>query len=222
MGLLDDLKKQAEMVKTQQISADSLRDEKLKLVEDKMKQTFQYVNELLKQLAVIKPVNPMIYSIPGIGDLRDLAFADSFIDYRRRRMNDKDYFDAINFYLKWSSGATLVVERDMPATAQKARDALFGSNMKFTEEEIKNARGVVANTKFTVQSVVVTDLVIKGDYDQGRLLIRARNMLRLGADDFVVPAGDVNDALLEDFAKTLIGQHGSFRKFRVLPGTLQA
>ena len=42
MGLLDDLKKQADLVKTQQILQQNLQGDKLKLVEDKMKQTFQY------------------------------------------------------------------------------------------------------------------------------------------------------------------------------------
>ena len=66
MGLLDDLKKQADLVKTQQILQQNLQGDKLKLVEDKMKQTFQYVHELLKQLAVLKPTSPLVYSIPGV------------------------------------------------------------------------------------------------------------------------------------------------------------
>jgi len=41
MGLLDDLKKQADLVKTQQILQQHLQGHKLKLVEDRMKQTFQ-------------------------------------------------------------------------------------------------------------------------------------------------------------------------------------
>jgi len=65
MGLLDDLKKQADLVKTQQILQQNLQGDKLKLVEDKMKQTFQYVHELLKQLAVLKPTSPLVYSILG-------------------------------------------------------------------------------------------------------------------------------------------------------------
>src|SRR5260221_14313897 len=53
MGLLDDLKKQAKLVKTQQILQQKLKGYKPNLVGDKMKQTFQYVHELLKQLAVV-------------------------------------------------------------------------------------------------------------------------------------------------------------------------
>lgn len=216
MGLLDDLKKQAEMVKTQQLSQDSLRDEALRLVEEKMKHSFHYLNDLLKQLAVIKPTNPTVYSVPGVGDLKDLLFSDSFIDFRRKRINDRDHFDVITFYLKWESGASLVVTRDMPVTVQKVRDLLFSYSLKFAEEETRNERGIVANTKFTVQPVIVTDIAIKADHVQGRLLLTTKNLQRLGRDEFVLPAGEIDDALLEEFAKALIGQPNAFpfRKYR--------
>ena len=50
MGLLDDLKKQAEQVKTQQLSKEQLQQHGVKDIDDKAKQLFQYVGELLKQL----------------------------------------------------------------------------------------------------------------------------------------------------------------------------
>ena len=70
MGLLDDLKKQADMVKSQQLSQMSILPESIKLVDAKMHETFLYLNDLLKRLAVLKPTNPTVYSIPGVGDFQ--------------------------------------------------------------------------------------------------------------------------------------------------------
>lgn len=218
MGLLDDLKKQAEMVKTQENFQQTLRAENLKVVEEKMKQTFQYVNELLKQLAVLKPVNPAVFSVPGVGDLKNLGFLESFIDYRRKRMHDHDYFDSISFYLKWGSDTSLVVERDMPAAAQKVRDALFGFGLKFNEEEVKGQRGTAALWRFTIQVGLVTDVTIRADHAQGALLIAGKNLMHLGKDDYSIPAVDVQEVLLEEFAKTLLGQGGGLRKYRTVLG----
>ena len=36
-------------------------------------------------------------------------------------------------------------------------------------------------------------------------------------DTFAVPAAALNEALLEEFAKTLLGQPGAFRKYRSAP-----
>src|SRR6266852_2970700 len=134
MGLLDDLKKQADLVKTQQIHQQNLQGDKLKLVEDKMKQTFQYVHELLKQLAVVKPTSPLVYT-------------ESFIDYRKKRINDKEYFDTMHFFVKWASPDTVVLEKDMPPVMQRIRESLWLSKVKFVEEEKKNAKGFVIGAK---------------------------------------------------------------------------
>jgi hypothetical protein len=214
MGLLDDLKKQADMVKSQQISAQSNLLESVKLVESKMNQTFIYLNDLLKQLAVIKPTNPMAYSIPGIADFQNLAFAEAFCDYRKKKIADKDHYDTITMFIKWASPVSLTIERDMPATIQKVRDALWGVNLKFSEEEVKKG-GNFQKMKFTVPSAVTLDLVITADHENARLVAKCKNIFRLGPDELRIPAAEINDAFLEEFAKTLIGQPSALRKYRV-------
>jgi hypothetical protein len=214
MGLLDDLKKQAEMVKSQQLSQQSMLQESIKLVEAKMHQTFLYLNDLLKQLAVLRPTNPTAYSIPGIGDFQNLEFAESFIDYRKKKLFDKDYYDVITFFIKWASPANLVLERDMPATIQKVRDVLWNFGLKFTEEEIKKPGGGYQKMKFTVPNAITCDITIAADHDNGLLVVKGKHFLRLGADELRIPAGDLNEALLEEFAKMLIGQPSVLRKYR--------
>lgn len=215
MGLLDDLKKQADLVKTQQILQQNLQGDKLKLVEDKMKQTFQYVHELLKQLAVVKPTSPLAYSIPGVADFRNLVFTESFIDYRKKRIGDKEYFDTTHFFVKWAGPDTVVLEKDMPPAMQRIREALWLSKVKFVEEEKKSAKGFVIGAKFTVPAAVLTDIVIKADHEQGKLHVQATHLFGLGVEYLSIPAHEISDDMLEDFAKALIGQQSEIRKYRV-------
>jgi hypothetical protein len=223
MGLLDDLKKQADLVKTQQILQQNLHGDKLKLVEDKMKQTFQYVHELLKQLAVVKPASPLVYSIPGVADFRNLVFTESFIDYRKKRINDKEYFDTTHFFVKWAGPDTVVIEKDMPPMMQRIRESLWLSKVKFVEEEKKSAKGFVIGAKFIVPAAVLTDIVIKADHEQGKLHVQATHLFGLGVEYLSIPAQEINDDMLEDFAKALIGQQSEIRKFRVAgaPGSFR-
>lgn len=214
MGLLDDLKKQAEMVKSQQLSQQSMLQESIKLVEARMHQTFLYLNDLLKQLAVLKPANPMVFSIPGIGDFQNLQFAESFIDYRKKTLFDESYYDVITLFIKWASPTSLVLERDMPATIKKVSDVLWSFGLKFTEEKIKKPGGGFEKMKFTVPSTVTCDITISADHENGRLVVKGKHFLRLGADELRIPAGDINEALLEEFAKMLIGQRSGLRKYR--------
>ena len=214
MGLLDDLKKQADMVKSQQLSQQSMREESIKLVEAKMHQTFLYLNDLLKHLAVLRPTNPTPYSIPGIGDFQNLAFAESFIDYRKKKIGDKDYYDFLTFFIRWALPTSLVLERDMPVTMQKVRDVLWSYGVKFTEEEIKKPGGGFQRMKFNVPASITCDITITADPDSCRLVVKGKHFLRLGADELRIPADEINEALLEEFAKMLIGQPSVLRKYR--------
>jgi hypothetical protein len=215
MGLLDDLKKQADLVKTQQILQQNLQGDKLKLVEDKMKQTFQYVHELLKQLGIVKPTSPLVYAIPSVTEFKNLVFAESFIDYRKKRIGDKEYFDTIHFFIKWAGPDTFVAERDMPPAMQRIREQLWLSKVKFIEEEKKNAKGFVVGAKFIVPAAVLTDIIIKADHEQGRLHFQTTHMFGLGVEYLSVPGAEIGEAMLDDLAKALIGQPSDIRKYRV-------
>ena len=37
-------------------------------------------------------------------------------------------------------------------------------------------------------------------------MVKGKHFFRLGADELRIPAGDINEAMLEEFAKMLIGQ----------------
>ena len=215
MGLLDDLKKQADLVKTQQISQQTLQGDRLKLVEDKMKQTFQYVHELLKQLGIVKPTSPLVYAIPGVTEFKNLVFAESFIDYRKKKINDKEYFDTVHFFIKWAGPDTYTTEKDMPPAMQRIREALWLSKVKFIEEEKKNAKGFVVGAKFIVPASVLTDVIFKADHEQGKLNFQTTHMFGLGVEYLSVPAQEINEGMLDDLAKALIGQQSEIRKYRV-------
>jgi len=215
MGLLDDLKKQADTLKTQSVQSQTVQTGKIKLVEDKMKQTFLYVNDLLKQLVVVKPANPLIFSIPGVASLQGLTFADSFIDYRRKRIADKEYYDTITFFIKWTSDKTIVMEYNDAIAAQKAREAIWASKMKFTEEEKKSPKGFLMGAKYTIPAVVVSDVVIKADHDNAKLLVQAKNLFSIGVEQLEIPVLEINEALLEELAKALIGQQSGILKFKI-------
>ena len=64
----------------------------------------------------------------------------------------------------------------------------------------------------------MTDVTIRADHAQGRLLMTGKNLMQLGKDDYSIPAVDVQEALLEEFAKTLLGQGSGLRKYRTVLG----
>ena len=221
MGLLDDLKRQADTLRTQTSLKSSLRDENVRAVEEGMHRAFFYVLELFKQLAVLQPVNPVVYTLQGIGELRNLRYADSFIDARKKKIGDRDVYDYVDFWIKWSSPESLTVERDMPPAIARVRDLLWGANIKFTEEEVRNEQRSLVKVVFKIPAALSTDFTLRADHENRRLLFYGKNALRLAKDDFAVPADEFSEATVEELAKLLLGQPSEFSKrYRtVLPHT---
>ena len=212
MGLLDDLKKQADLARTHDSLQKSIREENVRAVEEAMHRLFLYLIDLFKQLAILKPVNPINYSLTGIGDLKGLNYTDAFVDGRRKRVGDRDVYDYIDFWLKWTYPGNLVVERDMPQTIAKVKDLLWANNIKFTEEEKRNEQRSLVKVIFTIPKAVIVDFTARADHEGRRVLFFSKNALRLGVDDFAVPADELNEAVIEELAKMLIAQPSEFAK----------
>jgi hypothetical protein len=220
MGLLDDLKRQADMVRTHDSLQKSNLQENVRVVDQAMHKTFLYLLELFKQLEVIRPANPVVYHIEGVGTIKDLKYGGGFVDPRKKKFADRDVYDYMDFYVKWAAPASMVIERDMPHTIKKVRDMLWLFNIKFTEVETKTPYGSVSKVQFTIPAAVTVNFTLKADIEGRRLLFYGKNALQLGIDDFALPADDLTDPVLEELAKMLIGQRNDFIKYRTtLPRT---
>jgi hypothetical protein len=120
----------------------------------------------------------------------------------------------MDFYVKWAAPGNLVVERDMPPTIKKVRDMLWLSNIKAAEVETKTAYGSLGKVKFTIPVALTVSFTLKADIEGRRLLFYGKNALRLATDDFVVPADELSDEMLEELAKLLLGQRSNFMRYR--------
>lgn len=214
MGLLDDLKKKADALQTQQLTQDQLRQADVDAVDKALRDTFRYLDDLLKQLTVIKPENASTFSLPALGDIKGLKFDEAFINYRQKREGARDVFDYVALYIKWAGDKPMMVVRDLPPAIERLRKQLDEYNLKFDVKEDFNERRSITKATFNVQCRVRSDVEIRGLYGQGKLRIEAKNLLRFGADYFTVPAEDISEPVLEELARMLLGEPSGFRRYR--------
>lgn len=214
MGLLDDLKKKADALQTQKLTQEQLRQADVDLVDKALRQTFRYLDELLKQLSVIRPENASTFALPALGDMKGLRFDESFINYRTRREGGREVFDYVSLFITWKGDTNLTVVRDLPPAIEKLRRQLDEYNLKFDVKEDFNERRSITKATFSVPSRVRSDVEIRGLYGQGKLRIEAKNLLRFGADFFTVPAEDIGEPVLEELARMLLGESSGLRRYR--------
>ena len=208
------MRKKADALRQQQREAEEIRQQDINAVDYALRQTFSYLSDLLKQLEVIRPTSSAAYALPRIGDMRELKFSESFIDYRRKRMGDREVFDYVTFFVKWAGERDLVVVRDMPPEIEKVRNQLYDCNLKFDLNEERDERHALVKATFTIPCQIRTDVWIRGLHAEAKVRIEARNLQRFEVDEFLIPAQDVNEATLEEFARTLLGERSSLGRYR--------
>ena len=205
MGLLDDLKKQADAVKAQDTDkTESLRTSAV-AVDHSLRRTFLYLNDLGKQLNVVQMPSPFAFDLPTIGKIDGLIIKDFFCDFRSKHFIDKDYYGEVHVaYRAWSD--KLITVKKGPDDMEKFRDLLWQSNIEHKSEVFRNERKVITHEVFKIVCDFRVQGRIEGDHENGKLKISTKNVGGFNVDLFNMLAQEMNDHAVEEFAKNFIGR----------------
>ena len=209
MGLLDDLKKQADAVKAQDTDkTESLRTQAV-AVDHSLRRTFLYLNDLGKQLNVVQMPSPFVFDLPTIGKVDGLIIKDFFCDFRSKHFIDKDYYGEVHVAYRCFSEKILTIKKG-PDDMEKFRDLLWQSNIEHKSEVFRNERKVITHEVFKVVCDFRVQGRVEGDHENGKLKISTKNVGGFNVDLFVLLAQEMNDQAVEEFAKYFIGRSNNW------------
>lgn len=212
MGLLDDLKQQADSVRQkEQISQEEI-SQNLLLSHGKLKEALHYWVELFNSLNVIKPVVERFYYLEG-GAIRmdNLRQSDYNVNGRRLTLDHKDYIEALVLRFHCSSEQKLTIEKLTDPLVQRMREHLWTNNLKFDLKEIRNERGYVERGIFTMNCDVPVMVTMVGDLENGRIKVVAKNLEKFGEFTNFYDFDEFNKDTLEELAKVILAKPNNFR-----------
>ena len=205
MGLLDDLKKQADALKANEVDkTESLRSSAV-AVDHSLRRSFLYLNDLGKQLNVVQMPSPFKFELPSVGDIDGLVVKDFFCDFRSKHFIDKDYYGEVHVAYRAWSDRVLTVKKG-PDEMEKFRDILWQNNLEHTSEQFRDNRKVITHEVFKVKCDLRVQAKIEGNHETARLKIVTKNVGGLQVDIFNLMAAEMNDKAIEEFAKYFIGR----------------
>jgi hypothetical protein len=205
VGLLDDLKQQADALRAQDVDrTESLRSNAV-AVDHALRRAFLYMNDLGKQLNVVKMPSPFVYKLPTVGDIADLVFKDFFADFRTRNFIDKDYYGEVHLATRCWSDKVLTIKKG-PDDMEKFRDILWQYNIEHKSEQYRDQRKVITHEIFEVKCDFRVQAKFEGDHESGKLKIMVKNIGDFTIDVFQMLASEFNDKAVEEFAKYFIGR----------------
>ena len=216
MGLLDDLKKEAETLKNQEAVKSQSIKANAAAVDRALRKTFQYMSELFKQLNVVKPPCAHVYDLLTVGKIDGLIQSDYRIEFRTSQRENAEHYENVTINFKRSKPEQLTVKREAELI-ERFRDLLWQNNMRFTSEPFKNDRRVTTHEVFKINCEVICGADVVGDYDNGVIRFKLKNVEDFGPTIYTLEPDTVTDKALEELAKLFIGKDSNFKDLNRRP-----
>ena len=222
MGLLDDLKKQAESAKGNDASKTAMLQSNIAATDTALKAATKYLSTLAAQLNVLKPVSNRVYPLDQAGELTGLAQTDFFADSRTRDVEGKMYVGQVLLNFRCGLAKPKEIRRNFDQI-EAFHKLLTRVGAKYTSQVFKNERGVVTHEIFKVTGEFLVQVLFDGDHVNGEIKITAKNLSGFGFVSMIANARDFNEAMFDELTKIIIGQPSDFWKLgKRVPVTGQA
>lgn len=212
MGLLDELKQQADALRQQQQQSAAERNQSLLRAHAKLKDALHYWIELFNSLNVIKPAIPRNYYLDsGVARFDGLMQCDYNVSGRHLTQDHRDYIDAMALRFRCVADRKVTIEKQGDRLVQQLREHLFVNNLRFDLQEIRNERGYVERGIFTLYCDVPVLINIAADLDTSLIRIITRNFAALGEYEYVYDYDEFGSEIMEELAKAILGKPNAFR-----------
>jgi hypothetical protein len=175
-------------------------------VSDALQRAYQYLKDLTEQLNVVKPAYDKGYRIVGVPEFGNLAWETGRIDFRSREISPtKKLYEQVAMHFRLSGNKQIRVTRENPAS-DRLRQVLRDNKMEFQESGSRNEKGYTDKTTFVLQCEVRASLILEGDFGNGRIMLRTRNVERFGmAEHRLVPEA-IADKSLDELTAYILGE----------------
>jgi hypothetical protein len=212
MGLLDDLKQQADTLRQKQQVTQAELNQNLQLAHAALKDGLHYLVDLFNSLNVIKPVVTRYYYLEGgATKLENLLQCDYNCNGRRLTVDHRDYIEAIVLRFRCLAPGQITIEKVSDPMVQRLRDHLWTHALKFDVNEVRNERGYIERGQFTVKCEVPVTITISADLENAMIKINCKNLEKLGEYTYSYDFDEFGKDVLEELGKVIIAKPNTFR-----------
>lgn len=167
---------------------------------------YGYLKELAEQLNVINPAYPKGYSVAGVPEFNGLSWEEGHADFRMREISPiLKLYERVSLRFRLSGRKQIRVDREYPAS-EKLKQWLADCNIEFNEQDAWNARGSIERTTFVFPCEVKASVLLFGQFELGKLLLRTRNVSGFGATEHILAPEAITDESLDELTGFILGE----------------
>lgn len=197
-SFLEQLKKQAEQVKTQESEAEKRKKQLLahleKVTKPKMRQIYFYLYEMVEHLKLIKPNPPVFYTLPILGEYKDLK-QDEYILSGFDEQN-------LSFFLRIAchTHRKNVFEIKDESKVKEMCNYLYSHNIRFKWIQENDKQQKFFRAIFQLDGEIFLEFNFRAEPQTANIHLNVRNFEEFGKVDYLIPPQDVDNKFLDQLA----------------------
>jgi hypothetical protein len=211
VGFLDDLKRQAEAVKAEQTVDVAVLERNTLLAEAACKTAFNYLDTLMRQLEVLKPVSKARYVLDRRTSFDKLPLSEMKVDARRKKLRGSEVCDYIALHARLRNGQKLALVKDFLPDIEQIESRIRQSGAPVHAQAVRNAEnGKLQEMRYELAVDFALAVHITPEHDRGRLLFKLINFDGFETVTAEFSALEVGSARLDELARWLLGEPHRF------------
>ncbi len=216
MSFLDDLKQQAQARQAQLRGDHAVIERHTALVEAACALAWRYLDDLGRQLEVLRPLSTARYALDTRVLLDGLHYTDFRADLRRKRhqrgpLVDGELVDHIVLTARLVSGQRVQLAKDFPPEIERLEARLAQAGIRCVGEPLRDAAsGRFIENRYDFVADLAAGVRVLPLHDAGELLFELRNLDGLATLTARFGAHQVTTERLDDLAKWWVGQPQRF------------
>jgi hypothetical protein len=215
MSFLNELKTQAQSLQNQQQGDHHHVAANTEATEIACKIAVKYLQDLTAQLNIIQPPAHGNYSLDGKAPWPALKLTSFRCDARKKMLHSKEVFDyvAMGWNLQPSTGqvAQHSVTVNFPPELERVTQRLAIGQVRHERKETRHPEtNKLLAYCFEYETASAGSLTLTPEHDAGQVAFRVCNVGGFQVLQTRYPAKQVNQGLLDELAKFLVGQSSRF------------
>jgi hypothetical protein len=213
VGLLDDLKKQAEQLRTNQGQDAAALQANIDATELACQMVFKYWIELAKQLSVIKPISKGRYTFDSrLAVFEGLQFTNFRADVRTRDLHSRQVSDNVTLFWDLRTGKEVRLTLDFPSDIERLEARIRQAGVRCIPDVVRNhATSKIVEVHYEFVADMQAQVRMRAYHEEARVEFELDNLDGLNHWVIRFDAAQINTALLDELAKWLLGQAHQFR-----------
>jgi hypothetical protein len=214
MSFLNQLKTQAKALQDERVTQLHGLEERTTVTEQAGRVVLFYLQDLARQLTVIQPAGP-VFTLDGKTPWPAMKLVDFRVDARRKMLRNREVIDYVA--MGWQAvpqvGAVVtgVVSVNFPTDMRRVEDRLAMGPVKHERREIRKPdSSALVEVRYEYLTQTRGAVTATLDHDNGMVHWRLLNTAGFEIVQTTWPSARVQQALLDELAKRLVGQPNAF------------